>query len=182
MHAEGVRFVDNDNFSTSGEVQSLNEAYDSLNGELLISFGDILFRSYILDGLLEAKDDIVIAVDAAWEQRGSFNGLEDFVRVSRPYSLEYVDAEGWLEEMAPALDRELVHGEWIGLVRTSSRGTEAIKSAVAALSLRPDAASLQLYDLFNHLVRSGESVRVVYHMGHWLDVDSLEDLARAYKF
>jgi phosphoenolpyruvate phosphomutase len=182
VHADGVQFVDNDNFSTSGEVQSLNEAYDSLNGELLISFGDILFRSYILDGLLEAKDDIVIAVDAAWEQRGSFNGLEDFVRVSRPYSLEYDDAECWLEEMEPTIDRELVQGEWIGLVRTSSRGTEVVKSAVAELSLRPDAASLQLYDLFNHLVRAGESVRVVYHMGHWLDVDSLEDLARAYKF
>ena len=93
VHADGVHFVDNDNFATSGEVQSLNEAYDSLNGEVVISFGDILFRSYILSSLLEAKDDIVIAVDAAWEQRGSFNGLEDFVRVSQPYSLEYDDAE-----------------------------------------------------------------------------------------
>ena len=46
-----------------------------------------------------------------------------------------------------------------------------IKSAAATLSRRPDAPGLQLYDLFNHLVRSGESVRVVYHMGHWLDVD-----------
>ena len=182
MHADGVHFVDNDNFATSGEVQSLNEAYDSLNGEVVISFGDILFRSYILSSLLEAKDDIVIAVDAAWEQRGSFNGLEDFVRVSQPYSLEYDDAEVWLEEMEPTLDGELVQGEWIGLLRTSSRGTVVIKSAVATLSRRPDAPGLQLYDLFNHLVRSGESVRVVYHMGHWLDVDGLEDLARAYNF
>ena len=182
VHADGVRFVDNDHFATSGEVLSLNEAYDSLEGELLISFGDILFRSYILSSLLEAEDDIVIAVDAAWEQRSSFNGLEDFVRTSRPYSLAYDDAPGCLEEMTPTLDREVVHGEWIGLLRTSSRGAEVIKAAVATLSRRADAASLQLYDLFNFLVQSGESVRVVYHMGHWLDVDSLEDLALAYKF
>ena len=182
VHADGVHFVDNDNYATSGEVQSLNEAYDSLNGEVVISFGDILFRSYILSSLLEAKEDIVIAVDAAWEQRGSFNGLEDFVRASQPYSLEYDDAEVWLEEIEPTLDRELVQGEWIGLLRTSSRGTAVVRSAVATLSRRPDGAGLQLYDLFNHLVRSGESVRVVYHMGHWLDVDSLEDLARAYNF
>ena len=182
VEAEGVRFVDNDAYSTSGEVLSLHEARDLMEGEVVISFGDILFRRYILSSLLDARDDIVIAVDAAWKQRGSFNGLEDFVRTSRSYSLAYDDAEVWLTEMNPTLDREVVQGEWIGLVRTSARGTAVVKEAVEELSHRGDAADLQLYHLFNHLVNGGQSVRVVYNTGHWVDVDGLEDLTRAYEF
>ena len=182
VEVEGARFVDDDAFSTSGEVLSLHEARHFMDGELVISFGDILFRRYILSSLLDAKDDIVIAVDAAWEQRGSFNGSEDLVRTSRSYSLAYDDAEVWLTEMDPKLDQKDVYGEWIGLLRTSACGTVVVRAAVEELSRRDDASSLQLYDLFNYLVRGGQSVRVVYHTGHWIDVDNLEDLNRAQKF
>jgi phosphoenolpyruvate phosphomutase len=42
--------------------------------------------------------------------------------------------------------------------------------------------TLQLYDLFNFLVKSGHKVRVIFVTGHWVDVDGLDDLERAQEF
>jgi NDP-sugar pyrophosphorylase family protein len=41
---------------------------------------------------------------------------------------------------------------------------------------------LRFDDLFNHLVRRGQRVQTLYITGQWLDVDDLEDLARAQAF
>jgi phosphoenolpyruvate phosphomutase len=36
--------------------------------------------------------------------------------------------------------------------------------------------------LLTELVRNGERVRVIYTTGHWLDIDSLEDVVAAGSF
>jgi len=41
---------------------------------------------------------------------------------------------------------------------------------------------LRFDDLFNYLVGRGQRVRALYITGQWLDVDDLEDLARAQAF
>jgi phosphoenolpyruvate phosphomutase len=50
------------------------------------------------------------------------------------------------------------------------------------LSPRADFSSLGLVDLLNHLVRTGRKVKVHYIYGHWLDLNSVEDLDRASGF
>ncbi len=37
-------------------------------------------------------------------------------------------------------------------------------------------------DLFRHLIEQGERIQVLYMTGNWLDVDNLDDLARAQAF
>jgi phosphoenolpyruvate phosphomutase len=39
-----------------------------------------------------------------------------------------------------------------------------------------------LHDLLNRLVQAGEEVRVLYTVGNWIDIDSVEDLVMAAKF
>lgn len=153
-----------------------------MDGDMVISFGDILFRRYILSSLLDLEDDIAIAVDGEWSQRnGNRLGFQDLVQASSPHSLGYTTEEVWLQKMAPEFADE-VQGEWIGLMRCSESGTATIKSAVAQLSEREDFDQLHLFDLFNHLIEQGHKIRVLYITGHWLDVDNLDDLAKAQSF
>jgi phosphoenolpyruvate phosphomutase len=183
VHAPDVRFVDNEEFEGTGELFTLGCAAGELNGPLVISFGDILFRRYILSSLLDTDDDIAIAVDAAWSRRSDDrHGFQDIVRADRPHSLHYRTESVWLEEMNPALDTEDASGEWIGLLKTSARGSKILSDALAELGRREDFRSLHLHQLFQHLVSNGVRVRVVYVTGHWLDVDNLEDLAQAQSF
>jgi phosphoenolpyruvate phosphomutase len=55
-------------------------------------------------------------------------------------------------------------------------------AALAELKQRPDYNTLGLPALLNHLVEKAHPVRVLYINGHWLDVNSLEDLDRAGDF
>jgi phosphoenolpyruvate phosphomutase len=84
--------------------------------------------------------------------------------------------------MDPSIPREQVHGEWIGLVKSSARGTRAIADALARLQLRDDFRHLRFKDLFADLLEAGHALHVLYITGHWLDVDNLEDLNRAQTF
>jgi phosphoenolpyruvate phosphomutase len=59
-----IEFVDNDDYASTGEAASLFQAESLLDGPCIISFGDILFRKHVLEELMSAPGDIVLAVDA----------------------------------------------------------------------------------------------------------------------
>ena len=182
VQAPDVAFVDNDEFADTRELYSLVKAEKSLQGEVVISFGDILFRQYILDNLLAESGDLVLAVDAAWRDRQAQDGYRDFIAATRPYTLKYDESEVFLREMSPRLAAERIDGEWIGLLKCSTRGAKLLATALHQLSAREDFRQLRFESLFQHLLASGISVKVHYITGHWLDVDSLEDLSQAQSF
>ena len=184
VRAPDVEFVENEDFEGTGELVSLHKARDRIDGDAIISFGDILFRLHILNNLLAEQHDIVIAVDAMWERRRKreADGYIDYITATRPYSLRYDEEDAFLEKMGPDLSGEKIHGEWIGLIKTTVNGSAGICEALDVLSKRPDFHRLRFDDLFNHLVSSGQRVQVLYITGQWLDVDDLEDLARAQAF
>src|SRR5438046_5424246 len=184
VHAPDVEFVENEDFEGTGELPSLNKARDQIDGGTIISFGDILFRQHILNSLLAEEHDIVVAVDAMWKrprERGA-NGYVDYVIATRPYSLRYDEEDAFLAKMGPDLSPEKIHGEWIGLITTTAHASAAVCGALDVLSKRLDFRRLRFDDLFNHLVSRGQLVQVLYITGQWLDVDDLEDLARAQAF
>lgn len=133
VHADTVEFVDNDQFATTGELFTLDKGYHVLAGETAIAYGDIVFRKYILQMLLDAPEDIAIAVDSSWRQRPSFNGLEDFVTVTSSGTPNSVAQKHWLKHMDPSLEQAGVDGEWIGLLHATATGTQAIKRAMDEL-------------------------------------------------
>ncbi len=182
VNAPEVEFVENTEYEGTSEVLTLTKAIDHLVGDVVISFGDILFRRYILSNLLAEPGDIVIAVDAAWQRKRSANAYTDYVSTTRPYSLRYDDEETFLTAISPKLARDAIHGEWIGLIKTSARGSEILREALGELAARSDFRKLRLDDLFRHLLAQQRKVQLVYHTGHWLDVDDLDDLATAQSF
>lgn len=182
VHAPDARFIDNEEYEGTGELLSLSKAAGLLEGALLVSFGDILFRQYILRNLLLDPGDFTLVVDAAWQQRAQPRNFPDHIAASRPYSLRYGGEEAELRDVGAHLNPSQVHGEWIGLLKTSSRGSQALRAALEALAPRPDFKTLRFDDLFRHLLSARQPIRVLYITGHWLDVDNLDDLSAAHAF
>ena len=177
----GIEAVDNDRFAETGEAASLACACNRLDGPCLISYGDILFRRHVLDGLLAADGDIVTVVDARHRSDGSRgpNRTVDWVRCSRPFTGSYLDDERvTLEAIRSDADGpDGAHGEFIGLTKLSAEGAALVRGMLDAMGEDGTLDKADLPDLFARLVAEGVAIDVHYITGHWLDVDDAFDLA-----
>src|SRR5581483_720067 len=61
----GIRVVVNDRYARTDELASLACAIDQLESDTVISYGDLLFRSYVLRDLVESKADFAVVVDSS---------------------------------------------------------------------------------------------------------------------
>ena len=185
INLPSITTVDNDLYATTGEAASLACTADRIEGECLVTYGDILFRHYILDRIRDAKGDIMLAVDALWQERSSKaeNWVRDLVTCSRNFCTGYLDDEPvHLRRIGPDLPAEEVHGEWIGLAKLSARGSQVIRAKIEAMRTEGSLPKASLIDLFTSLLEDGHEISVLYVTGHWLDVDDAFDLAKAREF
>ncbi len=179
----GVSRVDNPDHARGGELTSLACVVDRLGQDTVITYGDLLFRSYVLRDLLDTPGDIVAVVDASPlpEDPARHRDLawctapDDRSVFRQDVELVHIDTTG---EPAPTLP----DGRWIGMLRVRGEGRQALESALNALRGQPDFARLGMPDLLNHLVDTGTPVKVMYIQGHWLDVNNEDDLRRAGEF
>ena len=179
----GIETVDNDRYGETGEAASLACASDRLDGPCLVSYGDILFRRHLLDGLLAADGDIVTVVDA--RRRAAADGSRapdrsvDWVRCTRPFTGGYLDDERVTLEAiwSDAAGGDSAHGEFIGLAKMSEDGAALVRGALDAMAKDGTLEGADLPDLFARLVAEGAAIDVLYVTGHWLDVDDAFDLA-----
>ncbi|MDH5749330.1 MAG: phosphoenolpyruvate mutase, partial [Rhodospirillales bacterium] len=186
INLPSVKTIDNDVHATTGEAGSLACARDVIKGPCLIAYGDILFRQYILDQVLETEDDIVLAADALWRERessGAENWVRDLVSCSTPFSTGYLDDQAVrLTGIGPDLADDAVSGEWIGLLKLSAKGSETVKGVLESMRADGTLQKASMIDLINRILKEGNTVSVVYVTGHWLDVDNAFDLAKAREF
>jgi phosphoenolpyruvate phosphomutase len=191
IDTSGIKLVVNDQHETTGELASLACALDRLQGDTVISYGDLLFRSYIVRDLVESEAAFSVVVDSsdasethaanpsvrdfAWcsgaDDRGLFGNKVLLRRVSGNES----DAPAGAASKAP-------HGRWVGLLNVRGAGLARLQDVMAQLRTRADFASLDMPALLNALIEAGEEVEVQYVHGHWRGVNDLEDFRRAGDF
>ena len=183
----GIRVVVNDRYAQTDELASLACAVDTLENDTVISYGDLLFRSYVLRDLVESKADFSVVVDSS-PADSSNRTVRDFAYCSRgddrglfgtPVLLKRVlsraDARPEASELEP-------HGRWIGLLNVSRKGLAQLKTVLAKLRERSDFDSLDMPALLNALIADGAEIEVVYVHGHWRGVNDLEDFRQAVDF
>jgi phosphoenolpyruvate phosphomutase len=187
VNLPNLAYVDNDEYGSTGELYSLGLALEQTDfgtDDLVVSYGDVIFRHYILEALIEAKDDIVIAVDTGWQQSVNRDRAADYVMCSMPNTRHAFYRTVLLRRMAEDVSAKRIHGEWIGMMKVTSGAIERVKQVVDEIIARPDGSgrTAKMLTLFNELVARGERIRVIYTTGHWLDVDEVEDVIAAGNF
>ena len=185
MDLPGLSYVDNEKFAETSELISLEKALAADaddESDLIVSFGDVIFRPYILETLSETDEDFVIAVDTDWQSSVNLERAADFVRCSEPHSRRTFYRRVLLEKAAEDLSPAERHGEWMGILRVRSAAMPRFRRYVSDLADVPKNRKAKLHQLLSALVAAGEPVRVVYTTGNWLDVDTLDDLLAAGSF
>ncbi|MGQ0658026.1 MAG: phosphoenolpyruvate mutase [Chromatiales bacterium] len=179
----GIKVTVNPHYATTGELASLVCAESDVGDDTVILYGDLLFRSYILRDLLDSDGEIVTVVDSATATQPA-SGSPDYAWCSVPDDRAVLDHDVRLlrvgKETGAAAER--CSGRWIGMLRVRGAGRGWLLEALGAMKRRADYHVLGLPHVLNYLVEQARPIRVLYINGHWLDVNSLEDLDRAGDF
>ena len=173
----GITVVDNDSYADTGEAASLACALPQLEGETTVVYGDVLFRRYILEELLDSAADITVVVDSAHTAAAN---PRDLVTATIRNTGRYHDDEPALLT-GVAADPAQASGQWIGLMHLSARGTQLVRNELEAMQAEDALAHADLPALLLRISQH-HPIAIHYITGHWLDVDTTADLAEARNF
>jgi phosphoenolpyruvate phosphomutase len=173
----------NDNYESGDELQTLICAQDSFNDDMLILYSDLLFREYILRDLIETDGEVVIIVDSALDNP-NMTGSPDYAYCSKDDDRSPFMQNVTLTQVSSSANEshKSPSGYWIGMMRVRKQGREWLEAALEELKSESNFNVLTLPDLLNHLIQQGKPINVHYIDGHWLDVNSLDDIDRAGDF
>ncbi len=182
LDISGVDIRINTRYETTGELYSLACARDKFSDDMVIIYGDLLFRSYILQDLLERDGEIVIVVDSLLNE-ADITGTPDYAWCDRPDDRSMFMQDVRLQRVSEeSAEQDPPCGRWTGMMRVRSQGKLWLEQALDELEARPGYDRLTLPDLLNHLATNGRPVTVHYINGHWLDVNNVNDIDRAGDF
>ncbi len=185
VNLPNLTYVDNDAFAETGELDSLLKALQTKEGRFqttIVSYGDVLFNSYIPQALLQTKGDFVIFVDSDWQEKTSYTRLGGFAECTAPNSRKAFNAQIHLKQLGKTVPSNMIHGVWMGFLKVSAPGVTQLHQILTELLADPIHRKAGMAILFQELLRRNCSIRVLYTVGHWLDINSLDDVVQAGSF
>jgi len=187
IETAGIKLLVNERHAETGELASLACAVDALETDTVISYGDLLFRSYVLRDLVESSADFCVVVDSS--QSGTSNRtVRDFAYCSADDDRGLFGQQVLLKRMTSGADvaatapSEAAQGRWIGMLNVRGKGLAQLKAVLAGLRTRPDFDTLDMPVLLNALIADGAAIEVHYVHGHWCGVNDLDDFRQAGDF
>lgn len=178
----------NEDFDTSNMVYSLMLAKEFLKGNIIISYGDIVYKQEVLEALINDPRDIVIASDSQWKDYWS-------ERFENPLD----DAESFVKGEAKSVkslgqketNLNNIEGQFIGLIKLSDKGCNDIistynecnsitSSSVNAWGSHRSLKLAYMTDLLNFLAKQNKLFFNDIRRG-WVEIDDLKDLKIANK-
>jgi phosphoenolpyruvate phosphomutase len=183
IDVQGARTVVNDAWESSDELVSLSCALEAVADDTVLIYGDLLFRTYILNNLMDWDSDLLVVVDSSPldQARGNKNDLafcsapDDRAMYQQKVNLERISSDRDWNGRNP-------NGRWIGMLRASGEGRAHLLEALGQLRAEDGFEGMAVPDLINRLIDNGHTPQVQYISGHWMDINNLDDLQRAGDF
>ena len=182
---KGLKYFENTDYKNNNILNSIFYAEDFLNGDIIISYSDILFDSTVVKRLLKSNHDISVVVDIDW--RGYYVGRKDHP-ISEAENVIF-NSNNEVEKIGKInTGNQEVHGEFIGMIKLSNRGTEIFKEHFHRLKKiywnKPFQRAkifqkAYLTDFIQELVDIGIKVHCVIIESGWKEIDTVEDYKKA---
>ena len=185
VNLPNLSYVDNNDFAETGELDSLLKALRSSKGRAkntIISYGDVLFNKYIPQSLCQETDDYVIFVDSNWQEQTSYARLGGFTECTIPNSRKAFNAKIYLKQLGNNIPKESIHGVWMGFLKVSPSAASHITDIIVEMLAKQANRKAGIPQLLQELMKRQYPIRVLYTVGHWLDINSIEDVVQAGNF
>ena len=182
-----LTYFENKEYKNNNILNSLMYAEEALNGHVIVSYSDILFEKEVVERLLKSEHDISIVVDIDW--RGYYINRKDHP-INEAENVIF-DANNNVVEIGKILTgKHDVHGEFIGMLKLSPRGSEIFKKhfhrAKDLYWNKPfqRAKTFQkayITDIIQDMTDLGVPIHCVIIERGWKEIDTEEDYKNALK-
>ncbi|MGZ5006855.1 MAG: phosphoenolpyruvate mutase [Methylobacter sp.] len=175
LSSAAYRCYDNDRYQDTGELFSLYQAREQLQGNVIVSYGDCLFRSHILRDLLESPAPATVIVDA---EPGGNSRNKDMAHCNRPYSNDFFNHNIELERIERENPSASANGEWTGLLMLGEQSSPIARQLLEEMAGQDGFEKLGVPDLINRLT-AHHPIRVIYTKGGWININDMNDFIAA---
>ncbi|MDA9653397.1 helix-turn-helix domain-containing protein [Candidatus Pelagibacter sp.] len=180
-----INYFENTDYKNNNILNSIFYAEEVINGNLIISYSDILFDPSVVQRTLDSDHDISVVVDIDW--RGYYVGRKDHP-ISEAENVIF-NSNNEVKKIGKInKGNEDVHGEFIGMIKLSNRGTEIFKQHFNRLKKiywnKPFQRAkifqkAYLTDFIQELVDIGIKVHCIIIESGWKEIDTVEDYKKA---
>ena len=187
INYKGLRYFENSDYQNNNILNSIFYAEEVINGNIIISYSDILFESFVVQRAIESNHDISVVVDIDW--MGYYVGRKEHP-LSEAENVIFNSNNEVIKIGKIATEKEEVHGEFIGMIKLTQRGAEIFKQNFHRLKKlywnKPFQRSTifqksYLTDIMQELVDIGIKVHCVIIERGWKEIDTVEDYKKALK-
>ena len=185
INYKGIRYFDNEDFKNNNILNSLFYAEQALNGNIIISYSDILFEPFVVKRAMESDHDISVIVDIDWKDY--YKNRKDHP-LSEAENVIFNSNNEVVKIGKIASEKEEVHGEFIGMIKLNHRGCEILKQnfhRVKKLFWNKPFQRAKIFqkayltDFIQELVDIGIKVHCVIIESGWKEIDTVEDYKKA---
>ena len=181
-----ITYVNDLDYDEHDILGSLIVAKDYIEGDIVITYSDILFDAIILEQIIQQECDIGIAIDMDWEKAYEGRTLHPSTEAE---NVLLDDDKNILKIQKNIKSHEGNVGEFLGLIKLSSHGSKILTDKFEYLlanhtGIFHNALSLKkayITDLIQELVNSKIVVAPILISGKWCEIDTIQDLERAQK-
>ena len=178
--APGIVQYRNEHYASTNMVGTLFAAQDFMQAgeDLIISYGDIVYRPEVFEKLLATEGDVVVAADLDWYDLWKIrmeNPLDDAETFK-------IDANGKVSELGKKPNnRADAQAQYIGLIKISGHKVADFIAHYHSLDKTAqydgkDFNNMYMTSLIQDMIDSGWQVQAALINRGWLEVDSVEDL------
>jgi L-glutamine-phosphate cytidylyltransferase len=185
INYKGINYFDNNDFKNNNILNSIFYAEEALNGNIIISYSDILFEPFVVKRAMESDHDISVIVDIDWKDY--YKNRKDHP-LSEAENVIFNSNNEVVKIGKIASEKEEVHGEFIGMIKLNHRGCEILKQnfhRVKKLFWNKPFQRAKIFqrayltDMIQELVDVGIKIHCVIIERGWKEIDTVEDYKKA---
>ena len=185
INYKGIKYFDNNDYKDNNILNSIFYGEEVINGNIIISYSDILFEPFVVKRVMESDHDISVIVDVDW--RNYYINRKDHP-LSEAENVIFNSNNEVVKIGKISSEKEEVHGEFIGMIKLNHRGCEILKQnfhRVKKLYWNKPFQRAKVFqkayltDMIQELVDIGIKVHCVIIERGWKEIDTVEDYKKS---
>lgn len=182
INFENIKYVVNKDYKVTEQLFSLMKARGFFSGELIVSFGDIIYDEKILRQIVNQDDNFLLAVDSNWKQ--SYEKRPDNPAIFADFISH---KNGNVDRFFTQLDEKSVNYdevvEFIGLMKLSPNAVELFLRQYLAMERlnKKSVEKLKIISFLEELRKSKVNFSIFKVKDKWCEIDTAQDLEIAKK-
>ncbi|HTV17280.1 MAG TPA: phosphocholine cytidylyltransferase family protein [Polyangiaceae bacterium] len=179
LRCAGVRFYDNPRYASTNMVSTLFCAERELDGDVIISYSDIVYTPSVIQRLLATDAEFAVVIDRDWRrlwQERMDDPLDDAETLR-------LDRDGRILELGKkARSYEDIEGQYIGLLKVAASAWPKLRAFYHRLDRHgvydgKDFDNMYMTSFVQAVIDRLMPVTAVPIQGGWLEIDVPSDLS-----